>query len=136
MSHQSISNALSSHLQSLPDLPPVRWENAPSTPETGTLYLAENYLPGNTGATGIENTASLDYTGIYQISIYAPIDDYKLVTREMTDKLASHFKRGTVVSFGGQDVRIVSVSVAAGDRRDAWFFTPVSVQWRAFSGNV
>ncbi len=136
MSHGKISNTLSKHLQSLPDSPPVAWENAKFTPVDGVTFLSESYLPAETSGLGIAATDSLDYTGIYQIDVRAALDDYKKEANDTADAVASHFRRGTILTYNGQKVTIQSVSRAQGRADGAWWFIPVSVTWRASSGNV
>jgi len=136
MSHSKISNALSKRLQSLPASPPVAWENAGFKPVDGVTFLAETYLPAETSGVGVAATDSLDYTGIYQIDVRAALDDYKKEANDTADAVASHFRRGTILTYNGQKVTIQSVSRAQGRADGAWWFIPVSVNWRAFSGNV
>lgn len=135
MSHVNISNALSKHLQSLPDSPPVAWENAGYTPSEGESFLAEHYMPAETSGVGVSTTDSLDHTGIYQIDVRTPLDGYKAEGNGLASAVSSHFKRGTVVTYDGQEVVVQSVSRSNGRPDGAWWFIPVSVTWRAFSGN-
>lgn len=136
MSHTKISAALSSHLQTLPSSPPVAWENAGYTPVEGTSYIAEHYLPANQASVGVANSDSIDYPGVYQIDVRVPANKYKAQGNTLADALLSHFKRGTVMTYDGQSVVVESVSRNQGMRDGAWWMIAVSVNWRAFGGNV
>lgn len=136
MSHVKISNALSTHLQALPSAPPIAAENSGFTPKENQSYLAEHYMPAGTTGVGIAITDSLDYTGIYQIDVRTPLDEFKAEGNALADSVASHFKRGTVMTYETQDVVVQAVSRAQGRPDGAWWFIPVSVTWRAFGGNV
>lgn len=136
MSHTKISAALSSRLQALPSSPPVAWENAGYTPVEGETFLAEHYLPASTTGVGVSADSSIDYPGVYQIDVRVPANEYKAEGNALADKVASHFKRGTVMTRDGQSVVVESVSRNQGLRDGAWWMIAVSVNWRAFGGNV
>lgn len=136
MSHTKISNALSTHLQALPSAPPIAPENAGYAPAEGTAYLAEHYLPAETSGVGVAASDSLDYTGVYQIDVRTSLDEYKAEGNDLADSVLSHFKRGTVMTYDGQSVVVQSASRAQGRPSGSWWFIPVSITWRAFSGNV
>lgn len=133
MSHRKISAALSTHLQSLPSLPPVAWENAEFAPVDNVLHLAENYLPATKTNVGIEDASLNEYTGIYQITIRAEKGNYKLDAHQLIDAIESHFARGTELTFEALTVRVYDVVTAPAFIADGRFNIPVSVNWRAFA---
>ena len=132
MSHRKISAALSSRLNTLTDAPPIAFENVPFTPVDGTTWLRESYLPANSATVGLEPGGSTDFTGVYQVSIYTPLDDYKLESHQLIDSITAHFARGTMLVFEGQSVVVEQVNVAQGLASGGWWLMPVSVNWRAF----
>ena len=132
MSHRKISAALSSRLNTLTDAPPIAFENAKYTPVEGETWLRESYLPATSSTIGMEPGGSTDFTGVYQISIYIPLDDSKFGAYELVDAITAHFARGTGLEFDGQAVIIEQVNVAQGLASGSWWLMPVSVNWRAF----
>ena len=132
MSHRKISAALSSRLGSLPAAPPIAYENAKYTPVEGTTWLRESYLPATSSTVGMEPGGSTDFIGVYQVSIYAPLDDYKFESHQLIDSITAHFTRGTMLVFEGQSVVVEQVNVAQGLASGSWWLMPVSVNWRAF----
>ena len=114
MSHRKISAALSSRLKSLPNAPPIAVENVPYTPVDSTTWLRESYLPANSATVGLEPGGSTDFVGVYQISIYIPLDESKFGAYELVDTITAHFARGTGLDFDGQGVIIEQVNVAQG----------------------
>src|SRR6056297_706773 len=136
MSHTNISAALSTRLGTLPSSPPVAYENAGYTPAEGTAYIAEHYLPAETSVVGLADDDSNDFTGVYQIDVRTPLDAYKAGGNDIADAVLSHFKRGTVMTYSGQSVVVQTASRAQGRPSGSWWFIPVSIIWRAFSGNV
>lgn len=136
MSHQAISAALSSHLAAMPDLPPVAWENAEFQPVDGESFLRESFLPGNGGILGMGDTGSNSFTGVYQISVFTKLGDYKLDAQNLVTDIADHFRRGQRITHSGQSVTLERVDMAQGRKSGGWWFVPVSIRWRAASGNV
>ena len=132
MSHRKISAALSTRLNSLPSAPPIAFENAKYTPVEGETWLRESYLPANSATAGLEPSGSTDFVGVYQISIYTPLDDSKFGAHQLIDDITAHFARGTGLDFDGQGVIIEQVNVAQGLASGSWWLMPVSVNWRAF----
>ena len=132
MSHRKISAALSSRLNTLTDAPPIAFENVEFTPVDGTTWLRESYLPANSATVGLGPGGSTDFVGVYQISIYIPLDDSKFEAHELVDSITTHFARGTGLDFDGQGVIIEQVNIAQGLPSGAWWLLPVSVNWRAF----
>ena len=132
MSHRKISAALSTRLNSLPSAPPIAFENAKYTPVEGTTWLRESYLPATSSTVGMEPGGSTDFIGVYQVSIYTPLDDYKLESHQLIDSITAHFARGTMLVFEGQSVVVEQVNVAQGLASGSWWLMPVSVNWRAF----
>ena len=132
MSHRKISAALSSRLNTLTDAPPIAFENVPFTPVDGTTWLRESYLPANSATVGLEPSGSTDFVGVYQISIYTPLDDSKFGAHQLIDDITAHFARGTMLVFEGQSVVVEQVNVAQGLASGGWWLMPVSVNWRAF----
>ena len=114
MSHRKISAALSTRLNSLPSAPPIAFENAKYTPVEGTTWLRESYLPATSSTVGMEPGGSTDFIGVYQVSIYTPLDDYKLESHQLIDSITAHFARGTMLVFEGQAVVVEQVNVSQG----------------------
>ncbi len=133
MSHSKINYALLTRLTTLANAPLIANENRPFTPENGVLYLRENYIPANTASVGIGTTDSSDYRGIYQVSIYAPMDSAKFETLNLIDAIESHFAKGTVLVYDGLSVKIQQVNTAAGMGSGDRWMTPISINWRAFA---
>jgi hypothetical protein len=128
MSHRKINAALSTQLSGTSYT--VAYENADFT-TPATLYVMESYLPAATGHVGMETGSTDYYKGIYQVTIMAPKDQYKLDGYTAADSIAATFSRGTVMTYDGVTVRVEDVSIAPpltdGDR----FAIPVSIEWRS-----
>jgi len=80
----------------------------------------------------MEPTGSTDFTGVYQVSIYAPLDQSKFKSHALIDSITAHCARGTMLVFEGQAVVVEQVDVAQGLASGGWWLMPISVNWRAF----
>ena len=102
MSHLKIVKALSSRLNTLTDAPPIAFENVPFTPVDSVTWLRESYLPANSATVGLEPGGSTDFVGVYQVSVYIPLDKSKFGAYKLVDAITAHFARGTGLEFDGQ----------------------------------
>lgn len=131
MSTKAIYEGLRGRLNAMSGLPPVAYENQPYTPVTGTLFLRENLLPADIDALTVADGDSMQYNGIYQVTVFAPAGEGAATGRAMAESVALHFKRGTAVPGG----RVLSVSIAAAQQDGGWYQIPVSINYRAhFNG--
>ncbi len=122
-----IQSALDAHLNTLGDTP-IAWQNIPYEP-TG-LYIRPSFLPADTAQASF-GTSGKDLTNIiYQIDVVTPKGSGRT---SLTDDIANHFKRGTVLSYNGVKLRVVSVSIAPALLDGAWYFVPVSVNLQTYT---
>lgn len=130
----AIPAALDSHMNDYATDNSIRvaWENRNFTPTTGESYLRATYLAGTTEPTGIES-ASDDHIGVYQVDIITAIDTGKVEANTQADAIADYFKRGTLLTYDGIDVRVTSVSIGNGARDGAYYIKSISINCRSFS---
>ncbi len=107
------------------------WENLPYTPVAGTPYQAAYVMP----ATPDNVTMGDGYyreQGIFQISLFYPINAGAGVAAARAQLIRTQFKRGTSMTSGSVTVRI-SRTPEIGQGRvdgDRWHL-PVKIQWFA-----
>ena len=122
-----MQTALDSHLNTL-NVAPVAWPNIKYEPTT--TYLRPSFLPTDTIQAGMGSTG-LDVTNIvYQIDVVTPKGSGRTT---MTDDVANHFKRGTIIAYNGVKLRVVSVSIASALLDGAWYFVPVTVNLQTYT---
>lgn len=125
-----IQGALRSRLDTLPNKPPIAWENVNYNPSSNTLYLRATGLPADTVQACLGDDG-LDFNvGLFQVDVFIP--DGKGRT-EWPDDIADHFKRGTVLTQNGVNVRITSVSIEAAAKDDNFYIVPVTIAYQAFT---
>jgi hypothetical protein len=103
---EDVSKALSSHLATMVDLPPVSAENSDLyTPVSGELYLTERTIFGKSFGLELNSTKQQRY-GTYEVTVYAPKGENKFATHAEADKILSHFQRGLRLTENGTEVVI------------------------------
>ena len=95
--NQAIYKAMRSHLNTLPNKPPIAYLNQPFTP-TGAQYMREGFYSAEPNHLAVEYGGVTDYQGFYQIEILTPANSG---STEMTtaEALSEHFKRGMYSGF-------------------------------------
>tara|TARA_R110001632_G_scaffold129769_1_gene243840 strand:- start:312 stop:719 length:408 start_codon:yes stop_codon:yes gene_type:complete len=126
-----ISAALDSRTNSLSL--PTAWENLEFTPTTGVLFLRPTLMPAYTEQAGLGANGLDEHGGIYQIDIIAPSANGKGTATIKADVIADHFKRGTLLSYNGVNVRITKSSRGLGKRDEAFFVIPIFITYQVFT---
>ncbi len=108
----------------------VAYENAPFTipPE---LYVRGFLLPAETASDDLAGDHRR-YQGLYQVSIYAPINTGPGAAESVADEIASLFPAFDVMTDTGFKVQVVSpVSNGRPDQSGDRYMLPVSFRYRA-----
>ena len=122
--------ALDTHLDSM-DSTPIAWPNVPYEPSAGTVFLRPNFLPTETVQASLGSTGKDETNGIYQVDVVFPRGSGRTT---LTDTIADHFKRGTVLTYNGTSLRVRSVSMGPAILDGAWNFVPVSIDVQTYTG--
>lgn len=110
---------------------PVAYPNIPYEPSAGTVYIRPTFLPAETTQASLGATGKDETNGIYQIEVVVPRGSGRPQT---VDTVADAFKRGTVLTYNGVNVRVRSVSIGVALVTDtAWYSVPVSVNFQTFT---
>jgi hypothetical protein len=121
----TIMNTLNSRLAQLASLPATAWPNVPFTPATGTLWIRPDLLPADSALETIQG--SEEHLGVYQVSVFAPLDQGTGAALVQADAIADHFAADRDLS----GLRIRSISVGQPMREESWLMVPVSIEYRA-----
>lgn len=132
-----IQAALDSHLAGLDLGLAIAWENSPFTPQVGIPWIKAGLLPGPVVQADMAPDGGRDrHQGIYQVSLFYPAGQGSGPARRMADQVTAGFKRGTVLSQAGLNIRIQRAWRAPALSEPEWFQVPVSVQWFAYTPNA
>lgn len=131
MSIVLVRSALQAKLNAMSPSLATAWENVPYTPVEGTPYQAAYVMP----ATPENPTMGDDYyreQGIFQISLFYPIQVGTAVAEARAELIRTTFKRGTSMTSGGVTVRIDKTpDISPGRRDDDRWHIPVKIRWFA-----
>lgn len=109
----------------------VSYENVPFTPLAGETYLRCFQLPAPTVAADIEG-AFRAYTGVFQVSVMAPLNAGAGAAIGIADELAAQFVNNVRITVSGLIVQqITPASIAPALQTDTTYIIPVSWQYRA-----
>lgn len=125
-----MQTALDSRLDSM-DSTPIAWPNVPYEPSAGTVYVRPSFIPGDTLQVTLGSTGQDETNAIYQIDVVVPRGTGRPA---LLDTVADHFKRGTVLSYNGTNLRVRSVSIGPAILEGAWYFVPVSINVQTYTG--
>jgi hypothetical protein len=125
----NIRAAFVTKLQSFPSLPSVAWENVAFTPATGVPYLAPYLLPGEPFQAEIGTAGINRHSGIYQISVFVPTGGGVAALNTLTGAMCDHFKRGTMLTYGGITVTVQKAYSAPTMQETDWVHIPVTIQF-------
>jgi len=125
-----IEAALMTQLSTLADAPDIAYPNINYEPTIGSAYLRANMIPVDTIQASLGTSGKDETNGILQIDVVHPAGEGRSI---LPDSIADHFKRGTVMTYNGVNVRVRSVSIGSAIREEAWYFVPVSIDFQSYT---
>jgi len=125
-----IQAALDNRLNSFAGGYDIAWPNVPYEPDGASTFLTPNFIPEDTLQVGLGTNGKDETNGIYQVDVVYPAGSGRST---VPDSLSDHFKRGTVMSYNGVNVRVRSVSIAQAITEGAYHFVPVSVNFQTYT---
>lgn len=133
--YASIRSACAARLLTLPSVPAIAWENVAFTPPAGQPYLKPVLLPGEPVQAELGTNGLNMHPGIYQVSIFYPAGGGMAGFEALKNGLVDHFKRGTVLTYGGVSVRISKAFPGSMQQETDYIHQPITIQFRAFAQN-
>ena len=124
----AIRQGLRERLNALPNQPPTAYENVDFTPVQGTLWMSEFFLPAATDPLTLAPGNSQQHDGVYQVSVYAPLEQGTGEAEAIAAAIVAHFARGTVCG----PARVMSSYVNGALTSDGWYQIPVTINYRAY----
>lgn len=109
----------------------VQYENVPFTPVQGETFLRAYLLPAKTANLDVQGALTV-WTGVFQVSVYAPINGGSGAALGIADELAALFVPNARLTQAGLTVQQVTPCSVAPALQDATnYVVPVSFQYRA-----
>ena len=128
-----VQAALDTHLEGMPTVPPVAWENKTFEKPASGLYLRATFLPADTTGAALGAAGTDRNSGIYRIDIFDKSGNKKALSGAMADTIADRFKPLTELTEGTTVVQIIAVSRGAGITAGNKYQVPVTVQYQSYT---
>jgi hypothetical protein len=125
-----IQAALDARLNTLSGGYDIAWPNTVFEPQANQTFLSPSFLPAESVQASLGSGGKDETSGIYQIDVVYPAGTGRST---IPDSVADHFKRGTVLSYNGVNVRIRSVSISPALTEGAFHFVPISVDFYTYT---
>jgi len=115
----------------------VAWENRAFTPTPGTRWYDAHVMTGKPSSVALSSDAANRHVGVFHVNVYDPPGGGDGAATAEAERIAACFKRGTVLTYSGVTVHIVSAHIERGlpQADPAWFQVPVVIEWRADVAN-
>ena len=132
----AVHNALDAHLQMMPGLPPVAWENVLTEPLNG-IYVRATLLPASRTPVNITAVQSIQVgIGIYQVDVFGPAtagnNHGPAAVEAVVDALERHFRpQVRLTTKSGVVVQIEACESFGAVPGVSRYQVPVSARWRA-----
>lgn len=133
MNPNLIDTALEQHLLSLPDAPPIAWEDVAFTPVTGQAYLQVHQLRNTPTDASVTQDMRRD-RGILQVTVVHPAGWGKVDALNLADMVARIFPIGLELTVtGGHLACLEHPAIDSGYPDEGWYRVPVSINWQVFT---
>ena len=127
MSLEICRKALEKRLATLTPAIAIAYENVAFIPVTGTPYHKAVLIPNETTAPAIDQATKIE-KGIFQVSIYYPLNQGTSAAGLRAELIRAHFPAGLVLTEGTYKVRVSRPPAIAGGMPDgAFYMIPVSI---------
>jgi len=113
----------------------IAWENKSFTPVAGTRWYRATFLPGMAQAAAVGVDAQNRHYGLMQIDVCEPKDNGDVLPGNEAERIATCYKRGTVLTYSGVSVRIERAYRGSAIPSEDWFMVPVLIEYRADVAN-
>lgn len=125
---QDIPGALNAALSALALGYDIAWEGTDYQPQPGTVFLAPKLLPSTTNAISLGASGTDRYQGIYQVSVYAPINAGLGLAQSIASQVADAFHKALLTQ-GAASVRCGVPHAAAPMTGPTWIHLPLSIPY-------
>jgi hypothetical protein len=104
-------------------------------PANKSIWVMLTVIPASSGAMGKGSTDTNEDRGIFQVSVYIPINikDRSILAVTAVDEIRAGFQFNTSTVYNSQQVTILDTTVNQARLSEAWFQTDISINYLTFS---
>jgi hypothetical protein len=114
----------------------VAYPNKTYTPEIDTSYLKVDYLHGETSQVELGTESDDRAVGVFQITMNVKNDEGHSAVTTLVSQLKEYFKRGTVATYGGLNVRITAFYLGSYESETDWYREVINIVFRSDISNI
>lgn len=126
----NIAKILDTRLKALPSSPSIAWPNTKFVPGNFAMYIRPTLILGDTDVYTLNDRNMLP--GIYQVDVFSQLNRGIASAYAVADEIKNHFDGDKEMTEGSTILHIHGISLAQGERDDAWFHIYVSINFQAF----
>lgn len=130
-----IRQALEKNLNSISGVPKISWENAPFDPQDEDQWLRATVIPTEQRPSAVGVGVKVLHRGIFLVDCFVRQSGNQagpLAADELAQKVQDAFSYGTVLTEGGNQIRIRYAERSGAINDAPWYFVPVSIEWYSF----
>lgn len=131
MSALNIRRAFEKRLALMSPALPTAYENVNYVPVTGTAYQRASLLPAQPENPTLGDAYHRE-VGVFQVSLYYPVNVGSATAETRAEAVISHFKRATSMIEGSQSVLVIQTPTRTPAQViDGWYVIFVSIFYRS-----
>jgi len=136
VNYNEISEALTSVITSIPDMPPIQKENERYVPQIGNTYIRLLEIPGiATGATiGVYGTDQIN--GLFSINCYFRSNIGIADSNDLVSTIVNAYNQAETITINNTCVRVNSAWKLASTTEADWYQVPIQISWTTFYNRV
>lgn len=137
MNQKDIEKALNARMTEYQTAYPIDivYPNTDYTPTIGTSFLQVFFLHGDTTQVEIGTDSDDRAPGIYQVNLNVQSNEGSGEATTIITQLKEYFKRGTIASYNGLNVRITSFNIGSNASDGDWYREVINIVFRADISN-
>jgi hypothetical protein len=130
--YDDIRAALEVTLASIPNMPPIAWENKSFTPDTAVGYIQVRQLPTARRPTVRGLNPQQRYQGVFQLLVKMPENKGPNPAQTVVTALINAFEATTDLSYDTTFVTIDYTEQVGGFTDSPFYTIPVNVNWYSY----
>lgn len=130
MNEADLRNGLDTHLNAMPDRPPIAFENN-AFEQNDDLYLSQFLLPAEDQPVGIEEGGTDILTGIYQVNINARKNLGRGPYVAELERIKAHFPRSGSIVLNNTRITFIKIFASGPLIDENYLRIPVSIRYNA-----
>lgn len=130
-----IRQALEQRLAAISSVPPIAWENTNYDPSAVNTWLRAKLEPIEQRPAAVGVGVKIKHSGLFLVDCFVRTSTSQggpLAADELAQAVQDQFAYGTVLTAGGNQIRIRHAERAGAIYDSPWYFVPVSIEFYSY----